>query len=77
MAININNLKTDTIEGFAVTCMLKGKSAKETLALVLKVFPSAKSTMKCMYHYSSKYKLGLGSKAKADQSELSKVLASL
>lgn len=48
-----------TIGQFATTCLQKGKSAKETLELVKKVFPNSNTSMKCIYYYASKAKVKL------------------
>jgi hypothetical protein len=64
-----------TIEQFCVTMLKKGKSAKETLELSRKVFPSSNTSIKCIYYYSSKHKIGLSRKVEIDQDALKEALA--
>lgn len=66
-----------TIEGIAVQLLKSGKSAKETLAAVKRVFPKASTTIKCIYFYSSKHKLGLQRGAEVDEAALKAVLAEI
>lgn len=60
---------------FATKALLAGKTAQETLDLVKKVFPESKTTMKCIYYYASKAKVGL-KKSVVNSEELKKALAS-
>lgn len=62
---------------FATQALQAGRSAKETLELVKRVFPESKTTMKCVYYYASKAKIKLAKTAVADEKELKKALASL
>jgi hypothetical protein len=62
---------------FATACLTKGKSAKDTLAMVQRVFPESKTTMKCIYYYASKAKIKLAKSAVVDPKELKKAMAEL
>lgn len=64
-----------TIGQFATQMLQKGKSAQETLELVKKVFPNANTSIKCIYYYSSKAKIGLKKAQVVNQEELEKALA--
>lgn len=66
-----------TIESVAVKLLKSGKSAKETLESVRKVFPQAKTSMKCIYYYSSKHKLGLQKSQVVDAEALRALMTSL
>lgn len=66
-----------TIGHFATKALEAGKSAKETLELVQRVFPGCKTTMKCIYYYASKAKIKLAKSATADLDELEKALEEL
>lgn len=55
-----------TIESIAVKLLKSGKSAKETLALVKKVFPKCQTSIKCIYYYSSKHNIGLKKSQEVD-----------
>lgn len=66
-----------TIGTFATTCLTKGKSAKETLELVKKVFPNSNTSMKCIYYYASKAKIKLAKVAVVDEKELKMALKEL
>lgn len=66
-----------TIEQFSVKCLTKGKSAQETLELVKRVFPSCQTSIKCIYYYSSKYKIGLKRSQEVNQEELENILEEL
>lgn len=59
-----------TIGTFATTCLQKGKSAKETLEMVKKVFPNSNTSMKCIYYYASKAKIKLAKAQVVDDKEL-------
>jgi len=54
-----------------------GKSAKEVLSLVKKVFPQSNTSIKCIYYYSSKYGIGLKRSQVVDDKELKAALASI
>jgi hypothetical protein len=66
-----------TIGKFATACLLKGKSAKETLELVHKVFPKSQTTMKCIYYYASKAKIKLARAVEVDEVELKAAMEEL
>ena len=66
-----------TIGKFAEQCLRAGKSAKETLAMVKKVFPECKTTMKCVYYYASKAGIKLTKSAVVDQKQLEAALKQL
>lgn len=66
-----------TIGQLATTALLKGKSAQETLEIVKRVFPQAKTTMKCIYYYSSKAGIKLKKGSECNESELKNVLEML
>lgn len=63
-----------TIGQFSTKMLIAGKSAQETLDLVKKVFPNSKTTIKCIYYYSSKAKIGLKKGQVIDQVEMDKAL---
>jgi hypothetical protein len=69
--------KKTTIGGFATLCLEKGKTAKETLALVKRVFPDAKTTMKCIYFYASKAGIALAKTAAVDDKQLKAAMKEL
>lgn len=62
-----------TIESLSVELLRAGFSAKETLERVRRVFPSSQTSIKCIYYYSSKYKIGLTAQKEVDQDELARV----
>ena len=64
-----------TIEQFVVKMLQSGKGSNETLSLVKKVFPNSRTSIKCIYYYSSKHKIKLGGSQVVDQVELEKALA--
>lgn len=64
-----------TIGQFATKMLQSGKSAQETLSLVHKVFPNSKTSIKCIYFYSSKAKIGLKKAQEINEEELEKALA--
>lgn len=66
-----------TIGQLAVRLLESGKSAKQTLEAVKRVFPECKTTMKCIYYYSSKAKVRLVRTSAVDQDELASVLQEL
>lgn len=66
-----------TIGQFATQSLKAGKSAKETLELVKRVFPGCNTSMKCIYYYASKAKIKLAKSAAVDADELKKALAEL
>lgn len=66
-----------TIGQFATLCLQKGKSAKDTLAEVQKVFPGCKTTMKCIYYYAHVAKIPLAKKSQADPKALETALKAL
>lgn len=66
-----------TIGEFATLNLQKGKSAQETLAAVKAVFPSCSTTIKCIYFYASKAKIGLAKKSTADPVALKAALKAL
>lgn len=66
-----------TIEQFSVKMLQGGKSAQETLGLVKKVFPNSKTSIKCIYYYSSKYGIGLKKSQVVNDEELKKALGSI
>jgi hypothetical protein len=69
---------TSTIGGLANTLLENGYGAEETLAAVLRVFPAAQTTMKCIYYYASKNpRVSLSNKKVADPKALKQVLAGL
>lgn len=59
-----------TIESVAVALLKKGRSAQETLESVKKVFPNCSTSIKCIYYYSSKHKIGLKSSQEVDMAAL-------
>ena len=59
-----------TIESLSVELLKSGFNPKETLERVKRVFPSCKTTLKGIYFYSSKYKVGLTSSQQVNTSEL-------
>ena len=59
-----------TIESVAVKCLRAGLSVTETLSEVKKVFPNCETTKKCIYYYSSKYKIRQNSSNEVDESAL-------
>lgn len=46
--------KGPTIQSVAIAALKAGTSAKDTLALVLKEFPNAKTSIACIYWYANK-----------------------
>lgn len=66
-----------TIGSLATQLLQSGKSSQDTLTTVLRVFPEAKTTMKCIYFYASKAGIKLGHSQVIDQVELDRVLAEL
>lgn len=66
-----------TIGKFATQCLEAGKSAKETLALVKKVFKDSNTTIKCIYYYASKAGIKLAKQSQADPKALEAALKSL
>jgi hypothetical protein len=57
--------------------LLSGMSNQEVLSTIKTVFPDCKTTLKCIYYYSSKLGLKRNSGSKPDETELQKVLSSL
>ncbi len=64
-----------TIEQFCKTMLLKGKTAQETLDLVKQVYPQSSTSIKCIYYYSSKYKIKLKKSQEINQDALEAALA--
>lgn len=70
-------VKIDGVGKLATALLKKGHSYDDTLEIVLRVFPGAKTTKNCIYYYATKAGLTGRSKAQADKKELAKVLKSL
>ena len=66
-----------TIGQFATQMLQGGKTAQETLALVKKVFPNSQTTIKCIYFYASKAKVGLKKTQVVDADALKAALESI
>lgn len=66
-----------TIESLAVELMKAGQSPKEALVKVRRVFPQAQTSIKCMYHYSSKHKLNLTRAHEINREALADVYAEI
>lgn len=66
-----------TIGKFATQCLRSGKSAKETLALVKKVYKDSNTSIKCIYYYASKAGVKLAKQSQADPKALKEALAGL
>lgn len=68
---------TVTIGGIATQLLKAGKSAEETLAAVLRVFPEAQTTKKCIYFYASQAGIQLRRAAVVDEKALKALMQEL
>lgn len=66
-----------TIGQFATLSLQKGKSAQETLDLVKAVFPNCSTSIKCIYYYASKAKIGLKKAQVVDDVKMKEALKML
>lgn len=66
-----------TIGKLATLALQQGKSAKDTLDMVKRVFPGCNTTMKSIYFYASKAGVRLAKHSVADQGQLKAALAEL
>lgn len=69
--------KQITIGELSVELLKAGYSPKDAVAAVLKVFPDAKTTVKCMYWYASHNNIPLLAKKKVNLDELAKLRTSI